>query len=385
MADRRERCSWCGVQLVVPPEAQAVQCAVCLSVTKTNLYVPPLTQAQNSLYRAANLLKGLVGTVANNINSLAKSTGNSPGAYASNCGYYSPAPSLPLLPPSVHGRKRALLCGVTYRGKRYKLKGSVNDVRCMHYFLVEKMGFQNDSILILSEEETDPLRIPTKHNILMAMRWLVHDCHSGDSLVFHFSGHGSRQRDYDMDEIDGFDESLCPVDYEIAGKIIDDEINTTIVRPLPRGAKLHAVIDACYSGTMLDLPFLCRMNREGTYRWEDQRGVSAAYKGTGGGLALSISACDDNQSSADTTALSGSTATGAMTYSFIQAMQNGNELTYGHLLNAMRHTIREASTGVRLKGPIASLVNKVLGAGLTQEVQLSSSEVFDIYATEISL
>lgn len=64
-----------------------------------------------------------------------------------------------------------------------------------------------------------------------------------------------------MDEIDGFDESLCPVDYEIAGKIIDDEINATIVRPLPQGAKLHAVIDACYSGTMLDLPFLCRMNR----------------------------------------------------------------------------------------------------------------------------
>lgn len=55
-----------------------------------------------------------------------------------------------------------------------------------------------------------------------------------------------------------------------------------------------------------------------------------------------------------------------MTYSFIQAMQNGNELTYGRLLNAMRHTIHEASTRVRLKGPIASLVNKVLGAGLTQ-------------------
>lgn len=383
MADRRARCSWCGMQLVVPPEAQAVRCAVCLSVTKTNLYDPPLTQAQNSLYRAANLFKGLVGTVASNIHSLGNSTGNYPGVHTSNYGYYPPAPPLPPLPPSVHGRKRALLCGVSYRGKRYMLKGSVNDVRCMRYFLVEKMGFRNDAILILSEEETDPLRIPTKHNILMAMQWLVQDCQSGDSLVFYFSGHGSRQRDYDMDEIDGFDESIWPVDHEIAGKILDDDINATIVRPLPRGAKLHAVIDACYSGTMLDLPFLCRMSREGTYRWEDHR--STVYKGTRGGLALSISACDDNQTSVDTTALSGSTATGAMTYSFIQAMQNGHELTYGHLLTAMRHTIREASTGLRLNGPIASLVNKLLGAGLTQEPQLSSSEVFDIYATKISL
>lgn len=385
MADRRGRCSWCGVQLVVPPEAQAVRCAVCLSVTNTNLYDPPPIQAKNSLYRAANFVKGLVGTVTNNIHSLANPTGSYPGVYTSNYGYYPPAPSLPRLPTSVHGRKRALLCGVSYTGKRYKLKGSVNDVRCMRYFLVEEMGFRNDSILILSEEETDPTRIPTKHNILMAMRWLVHDCQSGDSLVFHFSGHGSKERDYDMDEIDGFDESIWPVDHEIAGKILDDDINDTIVRPLPRGAKLHALIDACNSGTMLDLPFLCRMNREGAYRWEDQGYMSTVYKGTRGGLALCISACDDNQTSVDTTALSGGTATGAMTYSFIQAMLKGHELTYGHLLIAMRHTIREASTRVSFKGPIASLVNKLLGAGWTQEPQLSSSEVFDIYATKISL
>ena len=45
------------------------------------------------------------------------------------------------------------------------------------------------------------------------------------------------------------------------GMIVDDEINETIVRPLPEGAMLHAIIDACYSGTILDLPFVCKMNR----------------------------------------------------------------------------------------------------------------------------
>jgi hypothetical protein len=112
-----------------------------------------------------------------------------------------------------------------------------------------------------AEEETDSFRIPTKHNIRMGLRWLVQGVQSGDSLVFHFSGHGSRQRDHNMDEIDGYDETLCPVDYRTEGMIVDDEINATIVRPLPHGAKLHAIVDACYSGTMLDLPFLCRMNR----------------------------------------------------------------------------------------------------------------------------
>lgn len=79
--------------------------------------------------------------------------------------------------------------------------------------------------------------------------------------MFHFSGHGSKQLDYDMDEVDGFDETLCPLDYETQGMIVDDEINETIVRPLPQGATLHAIIDACYSQTMLDLPLVCRMNR----------------------------------------------------------------------------------------------------------------------------
>ena len=79
--------------------------------------------------------------------------------------------------------------------------------------------------------------------------------------MFHFSGHGTRQIDYNHDEVDGYDEALCPLDHETEGNIIDDEINDTIVRPLPRGATLHAILDACYSGTALDLPFVCRMNK----------------------------------------------------------------------------------------------------------------------------
>lgn len=79
--------------------------------------------------------------------------------------------------------------------------------------------------------------------------------------MFHYSGHGSRVRDRDGDELDGHDEALCPVDYETEGKILDDRINDMVVKPLPRGATLHAIIDTCYSGTFLDLPFLCRMNR----------------------------------------------------------------------------------------------------------------------------
>ncbi|KAI8554849.1 hypothetical protein RHMOL_Rhmol05G0128800 [Rhododendron molle] len=219
------------------------------------------------------------------------------------------------------------------------------------------------------EEETDPLRIPTKRNIRMAFQWLVQGCRSGDSLVFHYSGHGSQLRDMNRDEMDGYDETLCPLDYDTEGMILDDEINATIVRPLPHGAKLHAIIDACHSGTILDLPFVCRVNREGYYMWEDHRYLSTTYKGTSGGLAISLSACDDHQSTLDTMALSGNAMTGAMTYSFIQALQNEPGLTYGRLLNTMRSAIRDAKPRSQLNGPIASFIRKVF---ITTQVYFSN-------------
>ena len=95
----------------------------------------------------------------------------------------------------------------------------------------------------------------------MALNWLVQGCQPGDSLLFHYSGRGSRQRNSRGNEVDGYDETLCPLDFETQGMIVDDDINAIIVRPLPLGVKLHAIIDAGHSGTVLDLPFLCRMNR----------------------------------------------------------------------------------------------------------------------------
>ncbi|KAF8412486.1 hypothetical protein HHK36_000451 [Tetracentron sinense] len=122
------------------------------------------------------------------------------------------------------------------------------------------------SILIISEsqfaeQKNDLFKVPTKDNMRMAMYWLIQGCQPGDSLVFHFSGHGSQQRNYNGGEADGYDETLSPLDFETEGVITDEEINATIVQPLPHGVKLHAIIDACRSGTVLNLPFFCRMNR----------------------------------------------------------------------------------------------------------------------------
>lgn len=72
----------------------------------------------------------------------------------------------------------------------------------------------------------------------------------------HSVGHGGQTKDLDGDEEDGYDECLYPVDYQSAGHIVDDEIHDTIVRPLQPGVRLTAIIDACHSGSMLDLPYI---------------------------------------------------------------------------------------------------------------------------------
>jgi hypothetical protein len=105
---------------------------------------------------------------------------------------------------------------------------------------------------------------------------------------------------------------------------------------------------------------------------------------------------------------------GALTYSFIQAMQVGRNLTYGQLLNGMRSTVR----GAREKfGPdyqehvmenrqqyahvlhqfsykhidiiIITMIityKKLIQNGFClQEPQLSSSEKFDIYSKYIAM
>ena len=84
-------------------------------------------------------------------------------------------------------------------------------------------------MVLLVDDAKDPRQIPTRKNILDAMRWLVKDAHPHDSLFFHCtlsfslptfvfltfrvadSGHGGQVKDRDGDEIDGWDEGSISV------------------------------------------------------------------------------------------------------------------------------------------------------------------------------
>ncbi|KAI7744213.1 hypothetical protein M8C21_019460, partial [Ambrosia artemisiifolia] len=307
----------------------------------------------NKPKKRVNRLLGHVHDYANrlaNNNNYAAPYGQPP-AYA---GYYAPQvygpgyynsrpPPQAVSPPQAYGygynnqynqqaheRKRAVLCGVTYKGHPKTLTASVTNVKSMHQLLL-KLGFPNASIRILTEEQSEPTRTPTRHNILMALEWLTKGSRSGDSLVFYYAGHGSHVADVNGDERDGLDEAICPVDYRIG----------------------------------------CR---EGFYKWEDQ--IPSHHVSPYGGKAICISACDDHQNSADTSAFTGN-AIGALTYSFCNAVESANVLTYGDLLEKMRKLVREAQQRHGVNAPFASKTS--------QEPQLSCTTKFEIYSERFIL
>lgn len=269
------------------------------------------------------------------------------------------------------GRRKALLIGINYFGQRGQLRGCINDVKNMSAFLNQAYGYQRDDMVVLTDDQQNPISQPTKQNILRAMHWLVKDARPNDSLFFHYSGHGGQTKDMDGDEEDGYDEVIYPVDFRQVGHIVDDEMHRIMVRPLQPGVRLTAIFDSCHSGTALDLPYIYSTQgvlKEPNLAKEAGQGllgvISSYSRGDLGGVvsnamgffkkatngddaynrtvATKTSPADvimwsgskDDQTSADATIAA--QATGAMSWAFINAMKKNPQQSYVQLLNSIR-------------------------------------------------
>lgn len=146
-------------------------------------------------------------------------------------------------------RKAAVLIGINYVGEEYALEGCINDVHNMEN-LMKKNGF--NEILILTDES--PLK-PTGENMRHAMRWLVESAKNGDSMVLHYSGHGSTSKEVQNTDAAQAD-TIVPLDWPTNGMIQDSELYQLLVRPLDgTNAHLMVVFDSCHSGSALDLTY----------------------------------------------------------------------------------------------------------------------------------
>ncbi|KAJ3269590.1 Ca(2+)-dependent cysteine protease [Terramyces sp. JEL0728] len=278
---------------------------------------------------------------------------------------------------SCTGRKKALLIGINYIGTQNQLAGCINDVHTMTDFLSKYWGFSTDSadMVILTDDNPNPMFRPTRQNMLNAMNWLVSENVPGNSLFFHYSGHGGQQKNQSGDD-GGMDDTILPMDHKTAGVIIDDQLNDILVKPLPAGVRLTAVMDCCHSGSALDLPVtyyadgrikegnkaerlksIAQTAAKGMMRGGLMGAVMAAgtaamplltgkdknlnqrmaEKGNYNADIIMFSGSKDSETSTD--AVIQGRNTGAMTYAFTQVLSKYHSISYGQLLVEVREII----------------------------------------------
>lgn len=137
------------------------------------------------------------------------------------------------------GRRRALCIGIDDYPTA-PLTGCQNDARLWKDTL-GKLGFTVELLLNANRDE-----------LFEAILRAITESRAGDDVVVQFAGHGMQVEDIDGDEAmgdsPGFDEALCPIDFNEGALLLDDDLGALIDR-LPAGARLTMFMDCCHSGT----------------------------------------------------------------------------------------------------------------------------------------
>lgn len=144
------------------------------------------------------------------------------------------------------GQSRALLIGINDYALSgiSDLRGAVNDVHMLKRVLHTRMGFPEENIVLLTDQQA------TRRNILDALSALVDKVQEDDRVYIHYSGHGSQVTDFSGDEEDGLDETILSHDARQPGipDIIDDELDRLFSKL--RSGNTLIVFDSCHSGTI---------------------------------------------------------------------------------------------------------------------------------------
>lgn len=128
-------------------------------------------------------------------------------------------------------------------------------------------------------------------------------------------------------------ECILPMDFNYSGEITDDLMNSIMIRNLPSGVKLMAIMDCCHSGTGLDLPFQWNPWR---LAWREE---TNPYH-TRGDVQL-ISGCVDQGVACDSNLYYNSPG-GALTQAFCSYLRQNPCPTYPELLDGLTMHIRQA-------------------------------------------
>lgn len=139
MASRREVRCRCGRWMSAQPGVSSIQCTTCHTVTQLSSSLVDIARGANRVLQGIQQLRRQH-----------KQQQQQPQQQQQIMAQPPPPPKLLEPLPSPFGKKRAVICGLDYKGKSYSLEGCISDAKSMRTFLVKQMGFPIDSILMLT-------------------------------------------------------------------------------------------------------------------------------------------------------------------------------------------------------------------------------------------
>jgi len=151
----------------------------------------------------------------------------------------------------------ALIVGIDYiKTPDIKLNGCCTDAYNMKEMLLNRFGFINENITILTDDNPNITKESNIKNIEDTLQELVIKSKKEAKFIYIFySGHGTQiddTKDKDF-EIDGKDECWVPTDYKEKGFFTDDKLKELFLDKLDENINILIISDSCHSGSMADL------------------------------------------------------------------------------------------------------------------------------------
>lgn len=248
--------------------------------------------------------------------------------------------------PTTPAKKLALLVGIDEYQNVNKLRGCVNDVRRMEHLLTSKFEFPKEDVLVLVNEQATYANIIKKFKEHLIARALPESI-----VVFHCSSHGSQIKDDGNEEIDGFDETIVPVDSRANNvfDITDDELNGLFKELAQKSKNITFVLDCCHSGAQFKDTALARQIAPDTrarppappYAKAEPRPTRAVDERFEGREYALISGCAAKEVSFEFTDPATGLACGALTHFFVEEVSRSapGKLTYRDVMDRVKANV----------------------------------------------
>jgi hypothetical protein len=224
-------------------------------------------------------------------------------------------------------KNKALLVGINkYPDPRNELRGCVNDILDMENYIAEvNTIYAKENIKKLIDKQA------SKKEIVNQIKWLLNEAAPGDSLLFHYSGHGAQVPTKNKQlEKDGLDEIICPYDFDgTEATILRDKEFAQLFAGIPKGVHFVWISDSCHAEDLSRDPVAINDINGMRYRYfqglpshlintnnKENEGLAPILTPLNGAL---LSACASQQLSAD--AIINNRFNGAFTYYLIQNLK----------------------------------------------------------------